>query len=267
MSTGCGPRARIPVRPGPVPEVMAATEGQARLARALAPTLYLQRDETFRLERVVAVVHPARNVVAYHLLWRDDVHGAWIPFTVPTDQEVVWVGHDGAGRPTDIWTYWHGKVLHRAVGVAGDTSHHVAIPGDTAHRAPAPGGGAVVLADGGTPIATLGAALPVEVNVQWGKHGSIPRGTTEYDYPMFRSLPTFYVLHWIGLPDIWLSNIMRKGPWCFCHGYRRYREFTRPVPLGERLDAVAATEKPGPVLKATFGDKYSDKRPWPWSKK
>lgn len=88
------------------------TDSVARLARALAPLLYVQRDETFPLVRVVAVVGPTRRVVAYHLLWRDDVHGAWIPFTVPTDEEVLWVGYDETLAPTDVWTYWHGVVLH-----------------------------------------------------------------------------------------------------------------------------------------------------------
>ena len=30
----------------------------------------------------------------------------------PTDAEIVWVGYDTTGAPTDLWTYWHGKVLH-----------------------------------------------------------------------------------------------------------------------------------------------------------
>ena len=64
------------------------------LARSLAPLLYVQRDEWFPLDRVVAVLNPTRRVIAYHLLWRDDVHGSWIPFTVPTDEEIVWVGYD-----------------------------------------------------------------------------------------------------------------------------------------------------------------------------
>lgn len=74
--------------------------------------LYIQRDETFPLSRVVAVVHPTKRIVAYHLLWRDDVNGSWIPFTVPTDEEVVWVGYDQSMAPTDVWTYWHGAILH-----------------------------------------------------------------------------------------------------------------------------------------------------------
>src|SRR5438046_3203018 len=93
----CGPHAHIPPRPAEPQSVEGAllsTDSSARLARALAPVLFLQRDEWFPLSRVVAVVHPTRRIIAYHLLWQDDVHGSWIPFTVPTDEEVVWVGYD-----------------------------------------------------------------------------------------------------------------------------------------------------------------------------
>ena len=222
--TGCGPRAHVPQRPVPVPDAVAAADSQARTVRALAPVLYLQRDEWFPLTRVVAVAHPTRPIVAYHLLWRDDVHGAWIPFTTPTDQEVVWVEHDGRGTPTVLWAYWHGRILRDSLA-----------PGE----------------------------LP-EFNVQWGKHGSIPRSLGLGELPGIRTMNAFYALSLVGLPDILLGRSQRRGPWCFCHGYRRYREFTRPVPLADRLDAIVVTDKPGAVLEAAFGEKYSEKTLWPW---
>lgn len=226
VTTGCGPRAHIPQRPVPVPTAVAATDSQARMARALAPVLYLQRDEWFPLSRVVAVIHPTRNFVAYYLLWRDDVHGAWIPFTIPTDEEVVWVEHDGQGKPTRLWSYWHGKVLKDSLGETDSSAF----------------------------------------NVQWGKHGSIPRGMGYGELPGIRSLNAFYAFTIIGLPDIWLGNLNRKGPWCFCHGYKRYREFTRRMPLADHLDAIVVTDNPGEVLEAVFGHPYSRKRFWPWQK-
>src|SRR5215210_281387 len=106
----CGPHAHIPPRPLSVPGALAPGDSAAILAKRLAPLLYLQPDETFPLSRVAAVVHPARPIIAYHLLWRDDVHGAWLPFTIPTDEEVVWVGYDSTKAPTDIWTFWHGRI-------------------------------------------------------------------------------------------------------------------------------------------------------------
>jgi hypothetical protein len=223
---GCGPRANVPPRPSePVtlPGALPAVDDRAQLARSLAPVLFLQRDEWFPLERVVAVVHPTRRIVAYHLLWRDDVHGSWIPFTVPTDQEIIWVGYDATGAPTDIWAFWHGKILH------------------TDWR------------DRGT----------AAIDVQWGKHGSLPRGTIQSDLPGLQKLNSFYAFTWLGVWDMLLGRLTRPGPSCFCYDYDRYREFIRPLLLGERVDVVAATDDPKSILTAVFGTSYSKKRAWP----
>src|SRR6267143_874640 len=99
--------------PVPRPEAFPTDSVTWALARSLAPVLYLQRDEPFPLDRVVAVVHPTRPIIAYHLLWRHDVNGQWAPWAKPSDEELVWVGYDpNTNAPTDVWTYWHGTVLH-----------------------------------------------------------------------------------------------------------------------------------------------------------
>ena len=247
-AVGCGPRARIPPRPAMtvvappdslpatrctvqhrgddettvVPDARPVDDSLAMLARALAPVLYLHRDETFPLCRVVAVVHPTRRVIAYNLLWRDDAHGAWIPFTDATDQEVVWVGYDSTLAPVEIWTYWHKRILH----------------------SPWP-------------------RTRVEIDVQWGKHGSLPGNVIQGDLPALQTLNAFYALTIVGLPDLLLGRLNRRGPLCFCHGYRRYRQFTRPVPLSVRIDAVVQTAHPKPALRAVFGKNYSEKQEWP----
>ena len=222
-TTGCGPKAHIPTRPAAVASALSADDPDFHTATALAPVLYLQHDEWFQLERVVAVVHSNKPIIGYYLLWRDDVHGAWIPFTKATDEEIVWVGYDSTRAPTDVWTYWHGKVLHAD------------------------------WRDRGT----------VLINVQWGKHGSMPRGTTNEDPIWPRTLSDFWVSSWIGLPDIWLGRITRRGPMCFCHGFARYRTFDRPLMTVEKIDFVVRTEDPDPVLGAVFGRPYSKKTPWP----
>lgn len=219
--TGCGPIAHIPPRSAPesLPGALAASDSDATLAHRLAPVLYLQRDETFPLSRVVAVVHAEQHVIAYHLLWRDDAYGAWLPFTIPTDEEIVWVGYDSVSRtPSDVWTYWHGKQLH--------------VPW---------------------------TRLPVEIDVQWGKHGSIPRGMPLGDLPWSRSMNFFYAATIFGVPDLLLGRIQRKGPICFCHGFRRYREFTRVLPTGDRLDGVVRPAEAKRAMGAVFGVPYSDK--------
>jgi hypothetical protein len=223
-AAACGPRARIPSRPVTPILRPAQAESAALLARRLAPTLYLQRDEWFPLSRVVAVVHPTRPLVAYHLLWRDDAHGAWLPFTNPTDQEIVWVGFDSTTRePSSLYTYWHGPVLHTDWRGRG----------------------------------------PPAIDVQWGKHGSMPRDVIQTHLPPLQSLNLFYAYTWLGIPDFLLGRVVRRGPLCFCHGYRRYREFTRALPLADRLDAIVVAEDPDEVLREVFGKKYSRKRPWP----
>jgi hypothetical protein len=185
--------------------------------------LYVQRDEWFPLDRVVAVVNPDRPIIAYHLLWRDDVHGSWIPFTVPTDEEVVWVGYDQSHAPTDLWTFWHGTLLHTDWHERGQ----------------------------------------VAIDVQWGKHGSLPHRTIESDLPALKKLNVFYALTWIGLPDIWLGDLTRPGPLCFCHGYARYRDYTTLIPVGQRLDAVVRAVDATAALTDVFGKPYSKKRAWP----
>ena len=169
------------------------------------------------------MLHPSRPIIAYHLLWQDDVNGSWIPFTVPTDEEVVWVGFDSSQAPTDIWTYWHGTLLHADWRQRGQ----------------------------------------VAIDVQWGKHGSLPHGLIESDLPSIKKLNDFYALTWLSLPDIWLGNLTRRGPWCFCHGYGRYRDFSRQLPLYNRLDFVVKAEDAREALGAVFGKPYSRKTPWP----
>lgn len=224
LNAACGPRAHIPPRPVLVPGALDAADSSAVLARALAPLLYLQKDESFPLERVVAVIHPTEPLIAYHLLWRDDVHGAWIPFTKPTDEEVVWVRYDSTRAPVEVWTYWHGKILRSAWQNRGQ----------------------------------------VEIDVQWGKHGSLPRGIVESDLPGTRKLNFFYAATIFGFWDILLSDLNRPGPLCFCRGYDRYRDYSRPLPLNDALDAVVVGPDPSPALRAVFGLRYSEKRVWPW---
>ena len=168
------------------------------------------------------MLHPTRPIIAYHLLWRDDVHLGWVPFTRPSDQEIVWVGYDSTGAPVDLWTYWHGYVLH----------------------VPWP-------------------KRQVLIDVQWGKHGSLPRATRLETLPAQRALELYYLLSWAALPDLWLGRLTRKGPLCFCGSYARYLAFTKPLGLAGRLDAIVRTEDPNAVLESVFGKHYSRKRPWP----
>lgn len=223
LLTACGPRANVPVLPREVESSIAAEDTSAQLARALAPLLYLHPDEPFALERVVAVVHPTHRVIAYHMLWSDDAHGAWVPFTTPVDQEIVWVGYDAEHRPTDLWTYWHGSILHSDWRGKGMTA----------------------------------------IDVQWGKHGPLPRAARLSDLPWHQSLDVFFLMSWLGIPDLWLGTLSRPGPSCFCRGFGRYTTFTTAMPLAPRIDVVVRTANPRPALRAIFSARYADKPLWP----
>jgi hypothetical protein len=67
----------------------------------------------------------------------------------------------------------------------------------------------------------------------------------------------------LGEWDILLGDLTRKGPLCFCHSYRRYRQFTRPLAVGERIDAIVRTEDGSEGLREVFGRRYSKKEQWP----
>lgn len=223
LLTACGPRTHFPLLPPALPDSLAQNDSEAILARDLAPILYLQRDESFPLERTVAVLHPSRRVIAYYLTYRHDVAARWSPFSQGADEEEFWVGYDATFAPTDLWTYWHGDILHANWRGKGE----------------------------------LG------VDVQWGKHGSLPRGTAPSELPREKSLEMFYAMTY-AFPDLWLGRLSSRGPLCFCHSFARYQEFTRPVVLGARLTAIGRTADPDSLLSVVFGERYAHKPYWPW---
>ena len=222
LANACYRASGIPPIPAAIPA--AADSSDVALAKRLAPVLYVQRDEPYPLERVVAVVHPRCPVVAYVLDWKWDANGQWLPWTKSSDEEEVWVGYDPATKaPTDLWTYWHGTVLH------------------TDWR------------DRGHPA----------VDVQWGKHGTLPRGVIESDLPNATSLNMMYALEFALLPDLVLGKLIHGGPWGFFHGYARYRDFSRVVPIEGRLSAVISSATPTDALRTVLGSRFSNKVPWP----
>lgn len=223
-AAACVPHVTLPTAPFSAPGLVADSTPVARLARDLAPILFLQRDEPFPLLRVAAVVHPTKPIIAYHLLWQHDVNGQWMPWTKPSDEEEVWVGYDSVTHaPTDMWTYWHGTILHT------DWRDHG----------------------------------PPAVSVQWGKHGSLPHRVIESDLPGTKTLNVFYAVEFALLPDIWMSKLGHGGPWGFFHSYGRYRDFSDTLRVRDRLVAVIRAEDPRAALSAIFGHKYSKKTPWP----
>ncbi|MEO8879165.1 MAG: hypothetical protein ABI446_02095 [Gemmatimonadaceae bacterium] len=157
------------------------------------------------------------------MTYRHDIAARWSPFAQGADEEEFWVGYDATNAPTDLWTYWHGDILHANWRGKGE----------------------------------LG------VNVQWGKHGSLPRGTLPSELPRDKSLEIFYAMTYF-FPDLLLGRFSSRGPLCFCRSFARYQEFTRPIVLGARLTAIGRTADPDSLLTAVFGPHYAHKPYWPW---
>lgn len=111
---------------------------RAALVRRFAPRLFTTANEPFELRDAVAIMHPTSRVIAYHLFWHDDID--FPDDNDPCDHEVVWIRHSEDGtRLERVWTYFHGRIL------------------DAPARAP-------------------GTDPRPRVDVQWGKHGSLPEG-------------------------------------------------------------------------------------------
>ena len=113
------------------------------LARVIeyAPLLYTTPTEPLPLKDVVAIVHPAQPIIAYHLFWEDDID--FPDDSEPCDHEEVWVTYDpGGGLVTGVHAFFHSHLVTSPQAV------------DVANRR------------GGRPV----------VYVEWGKHGSLLDG-------------------------------------------------------------------------------------------
>jgi hypothetical protein len=116
------------------------TADQLAIARRFAPRILTTPTEFFPLKDFAAILHPDRPLIAYHFFWEDDID--FPEDNDPCDHELMWVEYGDEGRRLEaIWTYFHGRILSG---------------GEPAHRDAA--------AHHGRP----------RVNVQWGKHGSMP---------------------------------------------------------------------------------------------
>ncbi len=127
------------------------TAEQWALARKFLPRLYHPVGEFFPLKDIAVIIHPDRPVIGYHLFWEDDI--AYPSDNEPCDHEIVWVEYDPAdGRVVQVSTYFHGTVLSPAAA-ADDANAH-----------------------GGRPW----------IGVEWGFHGSLPRGALAEAAPVFQ---------------------------------------------------------------------------------
>jgi hypothetical protein len=110
--------------------------------RRFAPRIRVTPTEFFALRDFAAVLHPERRLIAYHLFWADDID--FPEDNDPCDHELMWVRYSEDGRAIEgIWTYFHGRILEGGEPALLDARQHGMRP---------------------------------RINVQWGKHGSMPVG-------------------------------------------------------------------------------------------
>lgn len=115
------------------------TAAQQALVRKFTPRLHNVAGEFFPLKDIVAIIHPERPVIGYHLFWEDDI--GYPSDNEPCDHEIVWIEFDPATEAvTRVSTYFHGRIL-APEGAAAEANAH--------------GGRAWI-------------------GVEWGFHGSIP---------------------------------------------------------------------------------------------
>ena len=115
------------------------TAEERAIVERVAPRILTTASEPFQLRDVVAIIHPDQRLIAFHLLWDDDID--YPDDNDPSDHEVAWVSYTADGRFDRLWTYFHGRVLDGGEAARDDARKH-----------------------GGRPA----------VLVQWGKHGSMP---------------------------------------------------------------------------------------------
>jgi hypothetical protein len=121
------------------------TAHEWKLARGFAPRIYTTSSEYFPLKDFAAILHPTERLIAYHLFWEDDID--FPEDNDPCDHELIWVQYSSDKSSIEnTWTYFHGRIL---------TASETALRDARAH------------------------AMRPRVNVQWGKHGSLPAGWEE----------------------------------------------------------------------------------------
>ncbi len=117
------------------------TPEEFELAIRLAPRLYINSMEFFKLEDVAVIFHPEEHLIEYSLFWDDDID--YPEDNDPTDHEKIWVQYDPeSGDVVQVYYYFHRAILSTEAALKDARDH-------------------------------TNRAL---INIQWGGHGSLPLG-------------------------------------------------------------------------------------------
>ncbi len=121
------------------------TPDEWNIVRRFAPRIYTAPSEFFPLKDFAVVLHPTERAIAYHFFWEDDID--FPEDNDPCDHELIWVRYSADKSSIEkIQTYFHGRILEGGRTAIDDARAHGMRP---------------------------------RVNIQWGKHGSLPVGWEE----------------------------------------------------------------------------------------
>ena len=211
------------------------TPEQIDLALKFAPRLYTVPSEFFPLKDIVAIIHPDKPVIGYHLFWEDDVD--FPDDNDPCDHEIVWIEFDAASqRVTRVYTYFHQRILQPLEAVAEANAH---------------GGRAWI-------------------GVEWGKHGSLPWDAAGIKSGKPESLlkEDWEILHTRGTrrPNHPLARGWPKQFRGDFDEYRNYSVLVDAVPLLKNKMFVMVSRWSNAVLNQhCLRYNFAPKTEWPWS--
>lgn len=210
------------------------SEEQWALITRFAPRLHTVRGEFFPLKDIVAVVHPDRPVIAYHLFWDDDID--FPADNEPADHEIVWVEYDPATKAvTRISTYLHSYIVDGKDAPAEANAH------------------------GGRPW----------IGVEWGKHGSLPWGAADDAEGAGKVLAhNWTALHTKGRQR--QDHPLARGwPLRFAGDFAAYTEFAveidpRPMLEARKLGVVSRWPNAA-INQHCLRYNFAPKTEWPWT--
>jgi hypothetical protein len=199
------------------------------VALRFAPVLYLNPDEPFRVVAVIAVHHPSKPLIAYHIFFEDDVFMAGRGKSL--DHEIAWVEYDPVTlKIADVFTLWHRTVL-RTESCLMDAK-----------------------ASGQRP----------KIEIEWGQHGPLPSGWRSLvaARPRLELAMHYKVVRYINrLP----KASPRKPAVSFRGSYTDFLTFTGKVDAADYLSerSVFKAEHSQEFLSSRLGVTFLPKKEWP----
>jgi hypothetical protein len=210
----------------------APTAGQRALVMQFVPRLHNVPGEFFPLKDIVAIVHPDRPVIGYHLFWEDDI--GFPSDNEPCDHEIVWVEFEPATRKVvKVSTYFHGRVL-TPPAAADDANAH-----------------------GGRPW----------IAVEWGFHGSMPFRALETDAAVADKLKSHWEMARNGrqLPR---DPLARGWPEEYAGDFASYLTFSvanDPATMLRERDLIYVSRwTNGTINRYCLRYNFAAKLEWPW---